>query len=197
MESGLFEGEEAVLHLIDRIVGPLGLRVDESSPYVDARLPDGSRFHDSFRAEPELYALEVDPGRRGLGLERPLDRGDGLRCGEGPYLVSSSGREQSPKADFRLDPRSGSQARADSSTFTAPLQRGERQGVCRLLHSTQSATFSCASNFQACHRTVVRSLTTAGPRHAAVRWREPCGSSKPIPAFPVEARGRLAIERVQ
>jgi pilus assembly protein CpaF len=45
MESGLFEGEEAVLHLIERIVGPLGLRVDESSPFVDARLPDGSRFH--------------------------------------------------------------------------------------------------------------------------------------------------------
>jgi pilus assembly protein CpaF len=36
MESGLFEGEEAVLHLIERIVGPLGLRVDESSPFVDA-----------------------------------------------------------------------------------------------------------------------------------------------------------------
>jgi pilus assembly protein CpaF len=45
VEAGLFEGEEAVLHLIERIVGPLGLRVDESSPYVDARLPDGSRFH--------------------------------------------------------------------------------------------------------------------------------------------------------
>jgi pilus assembly protein CpaF len=45
VESGLFEGEEAVLHLIERIVGPLGLRVDESSPFVDARLPDGSRFH--------------------------------------------------------------------------------------------------------------------------------------------------------
>ena len=44
-EGGLFEGEEAVLHLIERIVGPLGLRVDESSPFVDARLPDGSRFH--------------------------------------------------------------------------------------------------------------------------------------------------------
>ena len=43
--SGLFEGEEAVHHLIERIVGPLGLRVDESAPYVDARLPDGSRFH--------------------------------------------------------------------------------------------------------------------------------------------------------
>ena len=43
--DGLFEGEEAVLHLIERIVAPLGLRVDESSPWVDARLPDGSRVH--------------------------------------------------------------------------------------------------------------------------------------------------------
>jgi len=34
-----------VLHLIERIVSPLGLRVDESSPYVDARLPDGSRVN--------------------------------------------------------------------------------------------------------------------------------------------------------
>ena len=40
--DGLFEGEEAVLHLIERIVGPLGLRVDESSPWADARLPEGS-----------------------------------------------------------------------------------------------------------------------------------------------------------
>ncbi|MGH2740156.1 MAG: CpaF family protein [Actinomycetota bacterium] len=45
VEHGLFEGEEAVYHLIERVVGPIGLRVDESSPYVDARLPDGSRFH--------------------------------------------------------------------------------------------------------------------------------------------------------
>ena len=43
--DGLFEGEESVLHLIERIVGPLGLRVDESSPWADARLPDGSRVH--------------------------------------------------------------------------------------------------------------------------------------------------------
>jgi pilus assembly protein CpaF len=41
----LFEGEEAVLHVIERIVAPLGLRVDESSPWVDARLSDGSRVH--------------------------------------------------------------------------------------------------------------------------------------------------------
>ena len=41
----LFEGEEPVMHLIERIVGPLGLRVDQASPWVDARLPDGSRVH--------------------------------------------------------------------------------------------------------------------------------------------------------
>jgi pilus assembly protein CpaF len=39
------EDEAAVMHLIDRIVGPLGLRLDESVPWVDARLPDGSRVH--------------------------------------------------------------------------------------------------------------------------------------------------------
>ncbi len=37
--------EEQIYNLIDRIVGPLGLRVDESAPFVDARLPDGSRVN--------------------------------------------------------------------------------------------------------------------------------------------------------
>ncbi|MGH9118611.1 MAG: CpaF family protein [Acidimicrobiales bacterium] len=32
-------------HLVERVVGPLGLRADRSSPLVDARLPDGSRAH--------------------------------------------------------------------------------------------------------------------------------------------------------
>ena len=44
--DGQVEGEEVVLHLIERIVGPLGLRVDRASPWVDARLPDGSRVHE-------------------------------------------------------------------------------------------------------------------------------------------------------
>ena len=43
--SVVFEGEDDVRHLIERIVGPLGLRVDGSSPWVDARLPSGSRVH--------------------------------------------------------------------------------------------------------------------------------------------------------
>jgi len=39
------DDDAAVVHLVDRIVGPLGLRADDSSPWVDARLPDGSRVH--------------------------------------------------------------------------------------------------------------------------------------------------------
>ncbi|MFN8109752.1 MAG: ATPase, T2SS/T4P/T4SS family [Thermoleophilia bacterium] len=34
-----------LLHVVDRILSPLGRRVDESSPMVDARLPDGSRVN--------------------------------------------------------------------------------------------------------------------------------------------------------
>jgi len=33
------------MRIIERIVAPLGRRIDESSPYVDARLPDGSRVN--------------------------------------------------------------------------------------------------------------------------------------------------------
>ncbi len=40
-----FDGNEHVMRVIDRIVAPLGRRIDESSPYVDARLPDGSRVN--------------------------------------------------------------------------------------------------------------------------------------------------------
>ncbi|HEY63803.1 MAG TPA: CpaF family protein [Caldilineae bacterium] len=40
-----FRDVEELLRIIDRIVAPLGRRVDESSPMVDARLPDGSRVN--------------------------------------------------------------------------------------------------------------------------------------------------------
>src|SRR3990170_1701407 len=40
-----FENNEHVMRIIERIVAPLGRRVDESSPFVDARLPDGSRVN--------------------------------------------------------------------------------------------------------------------------------------------------------
>jgi pilus assembly protein CpaF len=41
----VFESDDHVMRIIDRIVAPLGRRVDEASPYVDARLPDGSRVN--------------------------------------------------------------------------------------------------------------------------------------------------------
>ncbi len=40
-----FQDDDHVMRVIDRIVSPLGRRVDESSPTVDARLPDGSRVN--------------------------------------------------------------------------------------------------------------------------------------------------------
>jgi pilus assembly protein CpaF len=41
----LFEDNDHLLRIIDRIVAPLGRRIDEGSPMVDARLPDGSRVN--------------------------------------------------------------------------------------------------------------------------------------------------------
>jgi len=41
----VFLNNEHVLRVIDRIITPLGRRIDESSPRVDARLPDGSRVN--------------------------------------------------------------------------------------------------------------------------------------------------------
>ncbi len=40
-----FRDDEHVLHIIDKIVSPIGRRIDESQPMVDARLPDGSRVN--------------------------------------------------------------------------------------------------------------------------------------------------------
>ena len=40
-----FSSEQSVRWAIDRVVTPLGRRIDEAAPMVDARLPDGSRMH--------------------------------------------------------------------------------------------------------------------------------------------------------
>lgn len=40
-----FADEEEILRIINRIVGKVGRRIDESVPFVDARLPDGSRVN--------------------------------------------------------------------------------------------------------------------------------------------------------
>jgi pilus assembly protein CpaF len=43
--DSVFLNDQHVLRVIDRIITPLGRRIDESSPRVDARLPDGSRVN--------------------------------------------------------------------------------------------------------------------------------------------------------
>jgi pilus assembly protein CpaF len=43
--TATFDDNDHVMRIIERIVAPLGRRVDESSPMVDGRLPDGSRVN--------------------------------------------------------------------------------------------------------------------------------------------------------
>jgi septum site-determining protein MinD len=45
MSKITFSSEQQMMNVIERIVTPLGRRVDEKTPYVDARLHDGSRVH--------------------------------------------------------------------------------------------------------------------------------------------------------
>jgi pilus assembly protein CpaF len=40
-----FRDNQHIMRIVERIIAPLGRRVDESAPYVDARLPDGSRVN--------------------------------------------------------------------------------------------------------------------------------------------------------
>jgi len=71
------DGEMELRGLIERIVAPLGRRVDEASPLVDARLPDGSRVNAII---PPLAlggsCLTIRKfGRRRLGIEDLISRG--------------------------------------------------------------------------------------------------------------------------
>jgi pilus assembly protein CpaF len=45
LSQKIFSSNQAVLGVIERIVAPIGRRIDESSPLVDARLKDGSRVN--------------------------------------------------------------------------------------------------------------------------------------------------------
>ena len=45
LTNAMFETNDHLMRIIDRIIAPLGRRIDESQPYQDARLPDGSRVN--------------------------------------------------------------------------------------------------------------------------------------------------------
>lgn len=45
LTTASFDSDDDLVATIERAIAPLGLRIDRSSPMVDARLPDGSRLH--------------------------------------------------------------------------------------------------------------------------------------------------------
>jgi pilus assembly protein CpaF len=67
----------ALAALVQRVVAPLGLRVDEARPWVDARLPGGQRFHavlPPIAPDGPLITIRTFPRRR-LGLRDLVERG--------------------------------------------------------------------------------------------------------------------------
>ena len=73
----LFRDNRHLMQIIERIVSKVGRRIDESSPYVDARLPDGSRVNAII---PPLAIDGPVLSIRRFGLE-PLKIGDLMRLG--------------------------------------------------------------------------------------------------------------------
>src|SRR5947199_218483 len=73
----MFADDEEILVIIDRLVAPLGRRLDLASPIVDARLPDGSRVHAVI--PPISLAGPIVSIRR--FTERPLSPDDLVRLG--------------------------------------------------------------------------------------------------------------------
>jgi pilus assembly protein CpaF len=72
-----FRDDRHLLQIIERIVSKVGRRIDESSPYVDARLPDGSRVNAII---PPLALDGPALSIRRFGME-PLKMNDLLRLG--------------------------------------------------------------------------------------------------------------------
>jgi len=72
-----FSDDDAVRSIIDRIVAPLGRRIDESSPMVDARLADGSRVN-AIIPPLAIRGPALTIRRFNRGLMRPEDL---LACG--------------------------------------------------------------------------------------------------------------------
>ncbi|MCC7368819.1 MAG: CpaF family protein [Chloroflexi bacterium] len=54
-----FDDDEELRRLVKRIVGPLGRRLDEASPMVDVRLPDGSRLNAVIPPAAEFTAVTI------------------------------------------------------------------------------------------------------------------------------------------
>ncbi len=72
-----FEDERQLRTVIERVVAPLGRRIDESSPKVDARLPDGSRVNaiiPPLAVKGSCLTIRKFPAHR-LGMDELVERG--------------------------------------------------------------------------------------------------------------------------
>ena len=56
-----FQDDRHLLQVIDRIVSAVGRRIDDSSPMVDARLPDGSRVNAIIKPLAHRRPAPLDP----------------------------------------------------------------------------------------------------------------------------------------
>ena len=80
-----FSDESHLRRIITKMVGQVGRRIDESSPMVDARLPDGSRVNAIIAAALALGAAAHDPEVRA----EPLRDG---RAGRDRHALARRGR---------------------------------------------------------------------------------------------------------
>jgi pilus assembly protein CpaF len=72
-----FSDEDSIMRIVDRILSPLGRRVDEKTPYVDGRLPDGSRINvviSPASLEGPIVTIRKFDGER-LGIPMLIKRG--------------------------------------------------------------------------------------------------------------------------
>ena len=119
--------ERTVLHLIERVLAPLGRHVDRSSPIVDARLPDGSRVHAVVRPlavdGPCLtirrFGARADPARRGAP-RRAASRCCSGPCGPGPTWSSAAAPVRARRRCSTRWPRPSRRASGSSPSRTRP-----------------------------------------------------------------------------
>ena len=178
-----FLGDEALLGVIERIVAPLGRRVDRSQPLVDARLKDGSRVNAiipplalkgpclTIRRFPlhritakdlcdwgTLDRLRAGPAGGGRG--RPQEHRRGRRHGRrARRRCSTSSRASSPRTSASSRSRTPPSCSSSRSTWSASRRA---RPTSRARAPTRSTTW-CATRC-ACDPTASWWASAAAPR---------------------------------
>ena len=152
----VFLNDEHVLRIIDRIITPLGRRIDESSPRVDARLPDGSRVNAII--EPLSLVGPVITVRKFSAEPYTVDDLIRVRDGDAPRCSTSCG------------PASRRGSTSSSRAARAPARR-RRSTSCRRSspNDERIVTIEDAAELQ---------LRQDARRHARVAPAEPRGRGR-------------------